>query len=111
MLSAFKDIGLAVNTGKTKCIEVRRHRGMQANEHNSNCYETVKTYKSLGSLLLHENSVHEEIKCTHKAGNSYYYSVQTFLSSRPFKEYGTEIYIKQEYCQLCYMVVKQGLLH
>ena len=32
LLNAFKDIGLAVNTGKTKCMEVGRHRGMMANE-------------------------------------------------------------------------------
>jgi hypothetical protein len=28
LLNAFKDIGLAVNTGKTKYIEVRCHQGM-----------------------------------------------------------------------------------
>ena len=33
LLNACKDIGLAVNTGKTKYMEVRRHRGMIANAH------------------------------------------------------------------------------
>ena len=33
LLNAFKDIGLAVNTGKTKYTETRRHRGMLANAH------------------------------------------------------------------------------
>ena len=47
-----KDIGLAVNTGKTKNMEIRRHRGMRANEHiGSNSYEKVKTFKFLVSLL------------------------------------------------------------
>ena len=32
-LNACKDIGLAVNTGKTKYMEIGRHRGMIANEH------------------------------------------------------------------------------
>ena len=31
--SAYKDIGLAANTGKTKYMEIGRHRGMIANEH------------------------------------------------------------------------------
>ena len=30
--NACKDIGLAVNTGKTKYMEIRHHRGMIANE-------------------------------------------------------------------------------
>ena len=51
LLSACKDIGLAVNTGKTKYMEIGRHRGMMANERiwiGSNSYEKVKTFKYLG---------------------------------------------------------------
>jgi Reverse transcriptase (RNA-dependent DNA polymerase). len=33
LLNACKDIGLAVNTGKTKYMEIRRQRGMIANAH------------------------------------------------------------------------------
>ena len=33
LLNARKDIGLAVNTGKTKYMEIGCHRGMVANEH------------------------------------------------------------------------------
>ena len=33
LLNACKDIGLAVNTGKTKYMEIGRHRGMMAIEH------------------------------------------------------------------------------
>ena len=47
-----KDIGLAVNTGKSKDMEIVHHRGMIANEHIrivSNSYEKVKTFKCLGS--------------------------------------------------------------
>ena len=43
-----KDIGLAVNTRKTKCIEIGRHRDMIANEHiriGGNSYEKVKNLK------------------------------------------------------------------
>ena len=66
LLNACKDIGLAVNTGKTKYMEIGRHRGMLANAHvniGSNSYEKVKIFKYLGSLLTNHNSIHEEIGC------------------------------------------------
>ena len=47
-----RDIGLSMKTGKTKYMEIRRHRGMIVNEHiriGSNSYEKVKTFKYLGS--------------------------------------------------------------
>ena len=53
LLNASKDIGLAVNTGKTKYMEI----GMIANVHikiGSNFYEKVKTFKYLGSLLTYK---------------------------------------------------------
>ena len=42
LLNFCKDISLAVNSGKTKYMEVERHRSMMANEHitvGSNSYE------------------------------------------------------------------------
>ena len=45
LLNACKDIGSAVNIGKTKYMEIGRHRGVIANEHikiRSNSYEKVK---------------------------------------------------------------------
>ena len=45
LLNACKDIGLAVNTGKTKYMEIGCHRGMIANEHiriGSDSYEKAK---------------------------------------------------------------------
>ena len=76
LLNACKDIGLAVNRGKTKYMEIGRHRGMIANAHikiGSNSYEKGKPFKYLGSLLTNQNSIQEEIKCRLKAGNSCYY--------------------------------------
>ena len=46
LLSACKVIGLAVNTGKTKYMEVGSHRGMMTNERiriGSNSYENLTT--------------------------------------------------------------------
>ena len=57
LINACKDIGLAVNIGKTKYMEIGRHRGMVANaliKIGSNSYEKVKY---LGSLLTNQNSI------------------------------------------------------
>ena len=56
-------------------MEIGRHRGIITNiKIGSNSYEKVETIKYLGSLLTHQNSIQEEIKCR--------LSVQTLLSSR-----------------------------
>ena len=47
LLNACKDIGLVVNTGKTKYMEIGHHQGMIANEYikiDSNSYDKVKTF-------------------------------------------------------------------
>ena len=47
-LNACKDIGLTVNTRKTKYMEIGRHQGIIANAHikiGSNSYEKVETFK------------------------------------------------------------------
>jgi hypothetical protein len=57
LLNACKDIGLAVNTRKTKYMEIGRHRGIIANEHirvGSNSYKKLKTFKYLGSSVTNQ---------------------------------------------------------
>ena len=66
-------------------MEVECHWGMMAHKHiivGNNSYEKVKTFRYLGSLLTTKNCIQEEIKCRLKAGNSFYYSVQTLLFSQ-----------------------------
>ena len=66
LLNDCKDIGLTVKRGKTKYMEIGRHRDMIAIEHikiGSNSYEKVKTFKYLSSLLTNHNSIQKEIKC------------------------------------------------
>ena len=46
LLNACKDIGLAINSGKTKYMEIGRHRGVIANEHiaiGGNSYKKAKS--------------------------------------------------------------------
>ena len=65
LLIAYKDIGLAVNTGKTRYMEVRSHRGVMANKHitvGNNSHEKVKICKCLSPLLTNQNYIHKEIK-------------------------------------------------
>ena len=53
-------LDLAVNTGKTRHMEIGRHRSVRANEHiktGSNSYEKVKTFKYLGSSLTNQNYI------------------------------------------------------
>ena len=62
LLNACKNIGLAVNTGKTKYMEIGHHQGLMANEHikiGSNSYEKAKTFIYLGCLLTNQNSIQE----------------------------------------------------
>ena len=66
-------------------MEIGHHRDMITIEHIKVCkgfFEKMKTFKYLGSLVTNENFIQDEIKCRLKAGNSWYYSVQTLLSSR-----------------------------
>ena len=54
LLDTYKDIGLAINTGKTKYVKVGRHRGMMAYEHitvDNSSQKRMKTFKYLSSLL------------------------------------------------------------
>ena len=60
LLNACGVVGLVVNTGKTKYLEVGDHRGMIANQYirvGNNSYEKVKIFKHLGSLLTNQNSI------------------------------------------------------
>ena len=70
-------------------MEIRRHRGMIANEHirtDSNSYEKLKTFKFLSSLLMNQNFIHEKINCRLKTRNTCYYSIQALLYSQPLSK-------------------------
>ena len=79
-------------------MEIGRHRGMIVNAHiniGSNSYEKVKTFKYLSSLLKHQNSIQEEIKCRLKQ------EIHVIIQSKCFclLRISKLKCIKQKYCK------------
>ena len=49
---------------------------------DNSTFERVEEFKYLGTTLINQNSISEEIKSRFKSGNACYHSVQNLLSSR-----------------------------
>jgi hypothetical protein len=85
LVAATKEIGLEVNTDKTKYKVMSRDRnagrGHGVKIDNSSI-ERVEEFKYLGATLTDQNSIQEEIKSRLKLGNASYLSVQNVLSPR-----------------------------
>jgi hypothetical protein len=79
LVVATKEIGLDVNSDKTKYIVMSRDRnggrGHDMKIDNSSV-ERVEEFKYLGAMLTDQNSIQEEIKNRLKLGNACYHSVQ-----------------------------------
>ena len=84
LVVATKEIGLEINTDKTKYMIMSRDqnagRSHSMKTENSSI-ERVEEFKYLGTTLTNKNSIQEEIKSRLKLGNFSYYSVQNLWSS------------------------------
>jgi len=60
---------------------------------DNSIFERVEEFKYLGTTLINQNSIQEEIKKRLRSGNACYHSVQSLLSSRLLsKKLKTKIY-------------------
>jgi hypothetical protein len=85
LLDASKEIGLEVNSEKTKYMFMSRHQ--TAGQSNyiraaNKSFEKVAEFKHLGVTITDQNCVHEEIRSRLNSGNACYHAVQNLLSSR-----------------------------
>jgi hypothetical protein len=76
LTNASEEVGLEVNTGKTKNNSMSRHQNTGTN-HNTD----VGKFKYFGTTVSNKNSIDEEIKSRSNSGNDCYHSVKKRLSS------------------------------
>jgi hypothetical protein len=78
LLVASKETGLEGNADKTK--DMAMFRDQNAGGRHSFCGR-VEQFRYLGTALINQNSIHEDIKSGLTPGNACYHSVQNLLSS------------------------------
>jgi ribosomal protein S2 len=85
LIDASKEVGLEVNTEKTKYMLLSRHQNARQNHGikiGNRCFENVAQFRYLGSTITNQNLIQEEIKRRFNSGNACYPSVHNLLSSR-----------------------------
>jgi hypothetical protein len=85
LLEASRDVGLEINAEKTKYMIMSHHpnSGQNQNVRTANeLFESVAKFKYLGTTIMNQNDIHDEIRSRLNSGNACYYSVQNLLSSR-----------------------------
>jgi len=81
---ASKEIGLEVNTDKTKYMVMSQDQNAgqsHSMKSDNSFFERVEEFRYLGTTLTNQNSIQEEIKSRLKSGNASYHSLQNLLSS------------------------------
>jgi hypothetical protein len=84
LLDASREIGLEVNSKRTKCMFMSHHQtaGQSTCVRVANkSFESVAKFKYLGATLTDQNCIHEEIRSRLNSGNTCCHAVQNLLSS------------------------------
>jgi hypothetical protein len=84
LIDASKEVGLEINTEKSKYMLLSRHQNAGQNRDikmADRCFENVAKFRYLGTTITHRNLIQEEIKRRLNSGNACYHSVQNLLSS------------------------------
>jgi hypothetical protein len=85
LIDASKEVGLEVNTEKTRYVLLSRHQNAGKNydrKRANRSFENVAQLIYLGITATNQNSIQEEIRRILNSGNAYYHSGQNLLSSR-----------------------------
>jgi hypothetical protein len=85
LLQASREIGTEINAEKAKYMIMSCYPNSGRNQNIrivNESYESVATFKYLGTTLTNQNDAHDEIESRLNSGNAFYYSVQNLLSSR-----------------------------
>jgi ribosomal protein S2 len=78
LIDASKEVGLHVNTEKTKYMLLSRHHNAGQNydiKIANRCFEKVAKFRYLGTTITNQNLIQEEIKRRLNSGNVCYHSV------------------------------------
>jgi ribosomal protein S2 len=76
---ATKEVGLEVNTEKTKYMLLSRHQNAGQNHDikiANRCFENVAKFRYSGTTITNQNLIQEEINRRLNFGNACYHSVQ-----------------------------------
>jgi hypothetical protein len=73
------DVGLEINTGKTKYMSMSHHLNSGKNQNvriANESFENMAKFKYLGMTLTNQNDIHVEIRSRLNSGNACYYSIK-----------------------------------
>jgi hypothetical protein len=85
LTGASKEIGLEVNTAKTKYMLLSPHQNAGQNHDiktANRSFENVAKFRFLGTTVTNKNSIEEKLKRRWNSGNACSHSVQNLWSSR-----------------------------